>query len=96
MKFKELPEGCYIIHAVRWTVYIERLEDPAKAHMCPYPTIEVMRDGRQYRKDGELLDDMEVEFKTEDDMQIERKAWGARICHITRALTIKNHSQVNH
>lgn len=89
MKFRELPEGYYFIHAVTSRVSVERLENPENAPKYlteTYATTKVVRDGRQYHKNGEPLDNMEVEFKTHEEMQKERKARGARYGHIKRCL----------
>lgn len=91
MKFKELPEGHYFIHAVRDTVYVQRLENPETAprYVLELDTTKVVHDGRQYRKNGALLDDLEVEFKTYEDMRKERKSRGASYSHVTRRLRAK-------
>lgn len=46
----------------------------------------MVHDGRQYRKNGILLDDMEVEFKTYDDLRKVRKSRGAGYGHVKRRI----------
>lgn len=88
MKFKELPEGYYYVHKIADTVYVERLENPEAypRYITELEAVKVEHDGRHYHKHGELLDDMEIEFKTYEDVRKERKSTGARHSHITRRL----------
>lgn len=92
MKFKELPEGYYFIHRINnATVYVERLENPEAqpTYIIELDSIKVVHDGRQYMKKKQILDDLEVEFKTYEDLRKERKSRGTSYGHITRRL-LKN------
>ena len=91
MKFKELPEGHYFIRGITNTVFVEKLESPETSpkYITELETIKVVHDGRSYRKNGEILDEMEVEFKTYEEMRKERKARGASYGHVKRRL-LKN------
>ena len=88
MKFKELPEGYYLILGITNSVYIKRLEDPEKhpRWVRELDAIKVVHDGRNYRKYGKLLDDLVVEFKSPEEIYKERKSRGAKLGHIKRCL----------
>lgn len=90
MKFKDLPEGHYIIHRVGHTVCVQLLEAPETwPSYVVADTTKVVTGGRGYRKNGETLDDREVEFKTYEDMRKERKSRGGSYSHVTRRLRQK-------
>lgn len=89
MKFKELPEGYYFIHAVRDVVSVELLKSPETAPRYLTETSEttrVVHDGRKYLRGGELLDEKEIKFTTYDEMRKGRKARGASYGHVKRRL----------
>jgi hypothetical protein len=67
------------------------LENPETqpSYIIELETIKVVHDGRQYHKKGQILDDMEVEFKTYEDMRKERKSRGTSYGHVKRRL-LKN------
>ena len=88
MKFKELPEGYYYITGFRDAVCVQKLEAPETQprYVLELDAIKVVHDGRQYRKNGRVLDEMTVEFKTFDEMKKERKARGASYGHVKRRI----------
>lgn len=91
MKFNELPEGYYFIRGISNKVYVEKLESPETQprYVLELETIRIVRDGRSYKKNGEILDKMEVEFKTYEEMKKDKKSRGASYGHVKRRL-LKN------
>ncbi|WP_374000307.1 hypothetical protein [Bdellovibrio bacteriovorus] len=88
MKFKELPEGYYFIRGVTDFVYVEKLENPEAwpSYITELEAVKVVHDGRTYKRGLEIVDEMEVEFKTYEEVRKIRKARGASISHVTRRL----------
>ncbi len=90
MKFKDLPEGCYIVHRIGNPVCVEKTEAPTEYPIhLDVSLIEVVHDGREYRQFGNDLTEQEVEFKTHAEVKKERKAYGAKLGHVTRYLNDK-------
>ncbi|WP_347355967.1 hypothetical protein [Bdellovibrio sp.] len=95
MKFKELPQGFYQITQARktaGTVFIQKFENPENLPISiifPEP-IEVTSGGNIVCSKNyftpENLAERDVEFKTFEEIKKERKAFGARISHVTRGI----------
>lgn len=94
MKFKELPEGHYLIlRTLEDTVYVEKREIKPDEHaiyeMDPY-LIKVVANGRSYRHFGRELDNLEAVFKSRDEVRkeqrTERKSYGMKLGHVTKLL----------
>lgn len=97
MKFKELPEGHYLIlRTLKDIVYIEKREiepeEQAIYELDPYMK-KVVSDGRSYKHFGRELDNLDAVFKSRDDVRKEqrqeRKSYGAKIGVVTKHLIEK-------
>jgi len=89
MKFKDLPEGYYYVHSVGNTVPVQMLTEEETTYTSlteTYATTKVVHDGREYTKNGRILNDLEVEYKTFEEMRKDRKIRGARYSHVTRRI----------
>ena len=90
MKFKDLPEGYYFILDINKSVYVKLLEnhEEQESFVLEREAIKVVHDGRTYRKYGRVIDDLEAEFKTYEDIKKERKSRGASLGHLKRRIAL--------
>jgi hypothetical protein len=94
MKFKDLPEGYYLVLRVTSdTAYLELKDVPPEKEAIysidPYMK-KVVKGKTEYRHFGRILDDLEAVFKPRDQVRkeerLERKSYGAKLGHVKKHL----------